>query len=69
MLSANVTINTIMENRKKALPPGRIKIENALLALLEKKDFNAITTAEIAQKAGVTEPLIYKYFKCLQNFF
>ena len=47
----------------KHLPPGRIKIIRALKSLLEQKEFNAITTAEIAKKAGVTEALIYKYFK------
>lgn len=47
----------------KAWPPGRIKIADALRVLLEKKDFSAITTAEIAKTAGVTEALIYKYFK------
>ena len=31
--------------------------------LLEEKEFSAITTAEIARQAGVTEALIYKYFK------
>ena len=53
------------ENISKAqkLPPGRIKIVNALKDLLQQKDFNAITTAEIARSAGVTEALIYKYFK------
>ena len=44
-------------------PPGRIKIADALRSLLETKDFSAITTAEIAKHAGVTEALIYKYFK------
>jgi len=44
-------------------PPGRVKIVASLKTLLEKKDFNAITTAEIAKNAGVTEALIYKYFK------
>jgi TetR/AcrR family transcriptional regulator, fatty acid metabolism regulator protein len=48
---------------EKGYPPGRIKIAEALRRLLEQKDFNAITTAEIAQTAGVTEALIYKYFK------
>ena len=43
--------------------PARIKIADALRGLLEKKEFNAITTAEIARSAGVTEALIYKYFK------
>ncbi|MFH1082420.1 MAG: TetR/AcrR family transcriptional regulator [Pseudomonadota bacterium] len=31
--------------------------------LLESKDFGSITTAEIARTAGVTEALIYKYFR------
>ena len=44
-------------------PPGRLKIVQALKALLEHKEFSAITTAEIAGKAGVTEALIYKYFR------
>ncbi len=43
-------------------PPGRIKIAKAFISLLEQKEFNAITTAEIARTAGVTEALIYKYF-------
>jgi len=47
----------------KKFPPGRIKIADALRTLLEQKEFNAITTAEIARQAGVTEALIYKYFK------
>ena len=47
----------------KTWPPGRTKIADALRALLERKDFGAITTAEIARTAGVTEALIYKYFK------
>ncbi len=49
--------------KSKPHPPGRIKIVDALTALLEQKEFNAITTAEIAKNAGVTEALIYKYFK------
>lgn len=44
-------------------PPGRVKIVQALVGLLGQKDFSAITTAEIAKTAGVTEALIYKYFK------
>lgn len=46
-----------------AFPPGRIKIAEALRSLLENRDFGSITTAEIARTAGVTEALIYKYFK------
>ncbi len=48
---------------KKEFPPGRIRIADALRSLLEKKDFGSITTSEIAATAGVTEALIYKYFK------
>lgn len=44
-------------------PPGKIKILKALSRLLEQHNFNAITTAIIAKEAGVTEGLIYKYFK------
>jgi TetR/AcrR family transcriptional regulator, fatty acid metabolism regulator protein len=47
----------------KPHPPGRVKIVDALKALLEQKDFGAVTTAEIARTAGVTEALIYKYFR------
>ena len=49
--------------KQKPLPPGRIKITQALKSLLEQKEFSAITTAEIARIAGVTDALIYKYFK------
>ncbi len=49
--------------KQKPLPPGHIKITRSLKSLLEKKEFSAITTAEIAKKAGVTDALIYKYFK------
>ncbi|MDB4264727.1 TetR/AcrR family transcriptional regulator [bacterium] len=53
-----------MKNPKdRPLPPGRIKIVESLKTLLEEKDFGAITTAEIAKNAGVTDALIYKYFK------
>ena len=44
-------------------PPGRIKLAGALKLLLEEKDFNSITTAEISRTAGVNESLIYRYFK------
>jgi len=49
--------------KERPLPPGRIKIVRALKSLLVEKEFGAITTAEIAKNAGVTEALIYKYFK------
>jgi TetR/AcrR family fatty acid metabolism transcriptional regulator len=50
-------------SKTKSVPPGRIKIMQALKLLLERKEFGAVTTAEIAKQAGVTEALIYKYFK------
>ncbi len=47
----------------KPYPPGRVKIVEALKGLLAQREFSAITTADIAATAGVTEALIYKYFK------
>jgi AcrR family transcriptional regulator len=44
-------------------PPGKIKIADALKTLLEEKDFNSITSAEIANTSGVNEALIYRYYK------
>jgi TetR/AcrR family transcriptional regulator, fatty acid metabolism regulator protein len=51
------------KGKERLYPPGRIKIAKAFVSLLEQKEFGAITTAEIAKKAGVTETLIYKYFE------
>ena len=60
--------NTVNDNQKeRSLPPGHIKIIQALKQLLAKKDFNSITWAEIAKTAGVNEGLIYKYFKDSRN--
>jgi len=59
-LSVKKSVNN---SKEKPPPPGRIKIVQSLKTLLEEKDFGAITTAEIAKNAGVTEALIYKYFK------
>lgn len=47
----------------KTSPPGRIKIMTSFSTLMETKNFQSITIAEIAKNAGVTEGLIYKYFK------
>jgi len=44
-------------------PPGKIKIAEALRILLKEKDFNSITTADIARTSGVNEALIYRYYK------
>jgi len=43
-------------------PPGRTRLMNSLVQLLGQKEFNRVTTSEIARMAGVTEGLIYKYF-------
>lgn len=38
-----------------SLPPGGVKIAKAFRTLLEKKNFESITTAEIAATSGMTE--------------
>ncbi|MEJ2717231.1 MAG: TetR/AcrR family transcriptional regulator [Deltaproteobacteria bacterium] len=43
-------------------PPGRTRIMESIRSLLADRDFHAVTVAEIARRANVTEPLIYKYF-------
>ena len=58
-----MTLNRVNRSHGRGLPPGRTKIADALRSLLAHKEFTAITTAEIARTAGVTEALIYKYFK------
>jgi TetR/AcrR family transcriptional regulator, fatty acid metabolism regulator protein len=45
------------------VPPGGVKIIEALKLLLQEKSFEAITTAEISRVAGANEALIYRYFK------
>jgi TetR/AcrR family fatty acid metabolism transcriptional regulator len=49
--------------KPKKFPLGRTKIVEAIRSLLETESFGEISTASIAKTAGVTEPLIYKYFK------
>ncbi len=52
-----------MEEKSANSPPGKLKIAGAVRTLLEDRTFESITIAEIAATAGVTEGLIYKYFK------
>ncbi|SDP12644.1 TetR/AcrR family transcriptional regulator [Desulforhopalus singaporensis] len=52
-----------MKPKSTSLPPGKKKIVQAMRNLLENRSFETITIAEIAVEAGVTEGLIYKYFK------
>lgn len=49
--------------KDEEVPPGRIRLAQSLVALLEEKEFSAISAAEIAKHAGVTDALIYKYYK------
>jgi len=61
----NVQSKNIANSRyatRPSTPPGKIKIAMALEELLEKRDFNSITVAEIAKTSGVNESLIYRYF-------
>jgi TetR/AcrR family transcriptional regulator, fatty acid metabolism regulator protein len=51
------------DSLEKRSPPGKVKIMEALKVLLEQKEFASITVSELAATAGVTEGLIYKYFK------
>jgi TetR/AcrR family transcriptional regulator, fatty acid metabolism regulator protein len=44
-------------------PPGKLKIIDAMRTLLEERTFESLTISDIAVTAGVTEGLIYKYFK------
>ena len=48
-------------------PAGYIKIVAALKTLLTEKGFQEITWGEIARTAGVSEALIYQYFKTRQG--
>jgi len=50
-------------SKPKPSPAGKTKIMDSFRGLIGEKEFGAITTAEIAKNAGVTEALIYKYFK------
>ncbi|MDP3479807.1 MAG: TetR/AcrR family transcriptional regulator [Desulfoprunum sp.] len=52
-----------METPTVINPPGKLKIINAMRTLLEARTFESLTISEIAVTAGVTEGLIYKYFK------
>ncbi len=78
-VSITYTIDPVAENKMKhpvddvllnaqnsngtAIPPGGIKLMQALRLLLQEKNFDSITTAEISRVAGVNEALIYRYFK------
>lgn len=52
-----------MKNPDVISPPGKLKIIEAMRTLLEERTFESLTISDIAATAGVTEGLIYKYFK------
>lgn len=52
-----------MKNHNVPTLTGKQKIVKSMRNLLEDRSFETITIAEIAFEAGVTEGLIYKYFK------
>jgi TetR/AcrR family transcriptional regulator, fatty acid metabolism regulator protein len=54
---------TAQDSQRIHVPPGGVKIMEALKLLLQEKSFDAITTAEISKVAGANEALIYRYFK------
>jgi AcrR family transcriptional regulator len=67
MCAKNVALQEMIKKERikfgdATLPPGGVKIATALRTLLENKDFNSITTAEIAAASGMNEALIYRYF-------
>lgn len=52
-----------MDAQPATNPPGKLKIIDAMRTLLDDRTFESLTISEIAVTAGVTEGLIYKYFK------
>jgi len=58
----NKKTTRIGQPEKDQLTPGGKKIVDAIIFLLRQKEFNTLTTAEIAEISGVNESLIYKYF-------
>ena len=57
----SLSVKSIKPARLSAAP-SRTKIAKALKVLLQDKDFNSITTAEISRVAAVNEALIYRHF-------
>ncbi|MFO7962312.1 MAG: TetR/AcrR family transcriptional regulator [Desulfobacterales bacterium] len=55
--------NSAANSIKDMSPPSRQKINDAFRTLLMEKDFQAITTAELAAAAGVNQSLIFRHFE------
>jgi AcrR family transcriptional regulator len=62
-LTAKDIPQNVQDSPRIDIPPGGVKIMEALKSLLQEKSFDAITTAEISRVAGANEALIYRYFK------
>lgn len=62
-LPSNDILLRFQDSNECRIPPGGIKIIQALRLLLQQKNFDSITTAEISRVSGVNEALIYRYFK------
>lgn len=58
-----VVANYEQQLQQEKMPPGRKKVLIAALKLFADQGFHGTTTAQIAQKAGVSEGTIYNYFK------
>jgi TetR/AcrR family transcriptional regulator, fatty acid metabolism regulator protein len=61
--AAIISSQAASDSQRIDVPPGGVKIMEALKLLLKEKSFDAITTAEISRVAGANEALIYRYFK------
>ncbi|RJQ83291.1 MAG: TetR/AcrR family transcriptional regulator [Desulfobacteraceae bacterium] len=53
----------IQTHGKASSAPAKKRLAKAMALLLQGKDFNSITTAEISRTASANEALIYRYFK------
>lgn len=51
------------DTKPRSHPPSRDKIYHSFRLLLKEKGYHSITTAEIAETAGVNEALIFRYFE------
>ncbi|MGA2734394.1 MAG: TetR/AcrR family transcriptional regulator [Syntrophobacteraceae bacterium] len=62
-MKTNKSVKNNPEIKKsRRMTGGRAKIAEALRLLLRDREFNAITTARIAETSGMSEALLYRYF-------
>ena len=62
-MSSSKHVKNNPELKKSRRPSsGKAKIAEALRLLLSDKEFNAITTAKIAETSGMSEALLYRYY-------